>query len=93
MLVDWVGYSTETVRLSKTTSITFYVQFFNSAFLLLLVNANLTEQPIAFGLKGGSMPDFNGVWFRSVGNVLIAAMFFNLYYPLLESGFYYLMRW
>ena len=93
MLVDWIGYSTETVRLSKTTSITFYVQFFNSALLLLLVNANLTEQPFAFGLNAGSMSDFNGNWFRTVGNVLIAAMFFNLYYPLLESGLYYLIRW
>lgn len=43
MLVDWIGYSTETVRLSKTTTVTFIVQFFNSAFLLLMVNANMSE--------------------------------------------------
>ena len=43
MLVDWIGFATETERLSKTTTITFIVQFFNSAFLLLMVNANLSE--------------------------------------------------
>jgi hypothetical protein len=43
MLVDWIGYSTETIRLQKTTTVTFLVQFFNSAFLLLMVNANLSE--------------------------------------------------
>jgi len=42
-LVNWVGYPTETIRLAKTTSVTFYVQFFNSGLLLLLINANLSE--------------------------------------------------
>jgi hypothetical protein len=92
MLVDWIGFPTETVRLSKTTSITFWVQFFNSAFLLLLINANLSEQPISFGLTGGTMGDFNATWFRIVGNVIIGAMFFNLYYPILEAGLYFLIR-
>ena len=93
MLVDWIGFSTETVRLSKTTSITFWVQFFNSAFLLLLINANLSEQPITFGMTGGSMGDFNATWFRTVGNVIIGAMTFNLYYPIIESGLYFFLRW
>lgn len=93
MLVDWIGFSTETVRLSKTTTITFWVQFFNSAFLLLLINANLSEQPISFGMTGGSMGDFNATWFRTVGNVIIGAMTFNLYYPILEAGLYFLLRW
>ena len=43
MLVNWIGYDTETMRLSKTTSVTFWVQFFNSGILLLLINANLSE--------------------------------------------------
>ena len=50
MLVDWIGFNTETERLSKTTTITFVVQFFNSAFLLLMTNANLSEQVFSFGL-------------------------------------------
>jgi len=92
MLVDWIGFSTETVRLSKTTTITFVVQFFNSAFLLLMVNANLSEQPFDFGLTAGTMPDFNSLWFRSVGDVIVAAMVFNLYYPIIEVAMYWGLR-
>ena len=91
-LVDWIAYDTETIRLSKTTSVTFWVQFFNSGILLLLINANLSEQPFSFWLTGGSMGDFTSNWFRTVGNVLIGAMFFNLYYPLLEAFAYYGLR-
>lgn len=92
MLVDWIGLPTETQRLSKTTSVTFWVQFFNSGFLLLLINANLSGQPFSFGLTSGSFSDFQGGWYRSVGNVIIGAMFFNLYYPLLEAGLYWSIR-
>jgi hypothetical protein len=53
MLVDWVGYSTETARLSKTTNVTFVVQFINSAFLSLMASADMSEQPISFGLTIG----------------------------------------
>lgn len=92
MLVDWIGFATETVRLSKTTTITFLVQFFNSAFLLLMVNANLSEQPITFWLTNGTLPDFNTAWFRSVGDIIVAAMVFNVYYPILEVLGYWALR-
>ena len=92
MLVDWIGFPTETERLSKTTSVTFYVQFFNSALLLLFINADMSEQPFAFGLKGGSLSDFGYGWYRGPGNVIVGAMFFNLYYPLLEAAIYWAIR-
>lgn len=92
MLVDWIGFDTETVRLSKTTTVTFIVQFFNSAFLLLMTNANLSNQPVSFGLVAGSYPDFDSAWFRSVGDIIVAAMVFNVYYPIIEVGMYWCMR-
>lgn len=92
MLVDWIGYSTETERLSKTTTVTFIVQYFNSAFLLLMVNANMSEQPITFWLTTGSLPDFNSGWFRSVGDIIVGAMVFNIYYPILEVLGYWGLR-
>lgn len=52
----------------------------------------MSEQPFSFGLKGGSLADFSANWYRSVGNVIIAAMFFNLYYPLVEAGLYWAIR-
>ena len=93
MMVDWIGYPTETERLSKTTSVTFIVQFFNSGVLLLLINANLSEQPFSFGLTSGSLSDFNGRWFQTIGNVLVGAMIFNTYYPILEAVLYWFLRW
>lgn len=41
--VTWIGYATETTQLSRVTIVTFLCQFFNTAFLLLLVNADLSE--------------------------------------------------
>ena len=93
MLVDWIGFSTETERLSKTTTITFIVQFFNSAFLLLMVNADMSEQPLTLGLTTGALPDFNAIWFRSVGDIIVAAMVFNVYYPIVEVIMYWALRW
>ena len=43
MLVSWVGYSTETIKLERSTTVTFIAQFFNTAFLLLMVNVNWSE--------------------------------------------------
>ena len=85
MLIDWVGFATETERLSKTTTVTFLVQFFNTAFLLLLVGANMSEQPITFLLDGGQFSDFDQMWFRSIGNTIIGTMWFNAFFPVLES--------
>lgn len=38
------------------------------------------------------MSDFNTSWFRLVGNIIVSAMVFNLYYPLLEAFGYWALR-
>ncbi len=91
-LVDWIGYETETERLSQITTITFIVQFFNSAFLLLMTNANLSEYFFSFGLTFGSFPDFNTAWFRTVGDVIVDAMVFNAFSPIIEIGVSWALR-
>ena len=90
--VNWIGYATETVKLSESTTVTWIVQFFNTGVLLLLVNANLEEQPISFWLTGGSYSDFNFYWFSTVGNIIVGSMMFNIYYPLIEAIGYWLLR-
>ena len=92
MLVTWIGFKTETEQLSNITTVTFVVQFFNSAFLLLMTNADMSEQPISFWLTNGVLPDFNSAWFRSVGDIIVGAMVFNVYYPILEVLGYWGMR-
>jgi hypothetical protein len=93
-LVNWIGYKTETKRLIRTTKVTFYVLFLNTAFLLLLVNANLIEQPFLTWKSESDAPysDFNMDWFRNTGNLIVATMIFNAYYPILEFAMYWGMR-
>ena len=52
----------------------------------------MAEQPFSFGLKSGNMSDFNYAWYRGPGNVLVGAMFFNLYYPIIEAAGYWALR-
>lgn len=74
----------------------FIVQFFNTAMLLLLVNANLTEQ---FGFLGaifeGKIADFNTFWFGDIGKTIVGAMMFNIYWPMLEAAgwWFYRLGW
>jgi len=64
MLITWIGYSSETVLLAKITSFTFFMLFFNTAFLLMMVNADMAEQPFSFGLTFGHYGDFNALWWK-----------------------------
>jgi hypothetical protein len=88
----WIGYPTETAQLERITTVTFLCQFFNTAFILLLVNADLSEQLYAFGFTGGSQGDFNAVFFKSSGNTLVSTMIFNAYYPILDFVIFWGMR-
>lgn len=89
LLVAWIGYPTETEKLEMTTKVTFFVQYFNTAFLLLLVNADLGEQPFSFGLTGGVESDFDKSWFKVIGNTIVGTMIFSAVFPLLEAfGFF-----
>jgi len=58
-VIKWVGEKTETVQLMYITNFTFYGQFFNTGFAVLLANANFSEQPIMSNIDGGSIGDFN----------------------------------
>lgn len=92
-IVTWIGYRTETGQLKVITICTFVVQFFNTAFVLLLVNADLTEQPmVTYGLNSGQNGDFNASFFRTIGNTLIGTMMFNAIYPVIEFFMYWGMR-
>jgi hypothetical protein len=42
-VVKRIGYKTETGQLKMITIVTFLCQFFNTAFVLLLINADLSE--------------------------------------------------
>ena len=90
--VTWIGYSTQTALIERVTIVTFLCQFFSTAFILLLVNADLKEQPFSFGIVYGDKGDFNSAFFRQAGEVLISTMIFNALYPLLDFAINWAMR-
>ena len=56
---------------------------------MLLVNADLSEQPFSFGLTGGMQSDFDKTWFKVIGNTLVGTMMFTAVFPIGEPmGFY-----
>lgn len=71
--VSWVGYSSRSEELTRITNWVFVAQFFNTGFLLLLVNANMTEhQPkfITSNLKG-TFYDYEPHWYAQVGKTIV----------------------
>ncbi|CDW85661.1 UNKNOWN [Stylonychia lemnae] len=89
-LIIFIGKDTESEQTKLITNGVFVVQFFNTAFLLLLVNANMTEQAKWLGIFfNGRIGDFNTYWFSDIGKTLIGAMLFNIYWPIFEVGMWY----
>ena len=85
-LIIFIGKDTESEQTKLITNGVFIVQFFNTAFLLLLVNANLVEQAGFLGaIFKGKLGDFNTFWFSDIGKTLVGAMLFNVYWPVMEA--------
>ena len=92
-LIIYIGKDTESEQTRLITNGVFIVQFFNTAFLLLMVNANMTEQGSFFKLVfNRRIPDFNTLWFADIGHTLVGAMMFNVYWPVFEFFAFYGMR-
>jgi len=61
----------------------FILQFFNTAILILLVNANTNSAGIDIGLSG-TYSDFSYNWYNSVGTSLVTTMIFSAFSPIIE---------
>ena len=86
-LVRKLDYDQESHHLHLTVQITFWMQFFNTAILLVIVNANMTESYTTFGLVGGSLQDFNRTWFKLIGNTIVGTMVINSIIPFVTALF------
>ena len=61
---------------------------------MLAVNANLSEQAGWLGvIFSRNQPDFDSNWFNDIGNTLVGAMLFNVYWPICEFFINYGMRY
>ena len=68
-LVKWIGEDTQSAQKSSITNKVFLAQFFNTGFLILIVNANLSEHNPKYITKyfKGPFYDYQPEWFIDVG--------------------------
>ena len=93
IIINQVGCSTESQQMKYITDSVFLCIFFNTGFLLMLVNANLEEQGALVAKNfNGLISDFNQDWFTSMGDTIVAAMVFNVWFPVVMEFINYGMR-
>lgn len=82
-MITWIGYDTHSRLMTNITNGVFIALFFNTAILLLLVQANLEE--INPGFLGeifkGSFKDYTPKWYALVGETLVSTMALNSIMP------------
>lgn len=85
-LIVLVGYSTKSLEIKAIKNALFYTQFFNTALVLMIVNANF----IGFGglpdnfFTRGEFNDFSLGWYESVGSALVYTMIICAVWPIIE---------
>jgi len=73
--------------MSYITDMVFVCQLFNTGFLLMLCNADLSEQG-SFVFTNGNLADFDSQWFIQMGGTVVGSMIFNSVFPIaMECGF------
>jgi hypothetical protein len=94
IIINAVGCDTESTQMSFITNSVFICIFFNTGFLLMLCNANLTEQSYLFGaFFKGNISDFNQNWFTSMGDTIVGSMKFNVWFPIVMEIINWSMRY
>ena len=92
-LICLIGQHTESTQTNSITNGVLLVQFFNTAVLLLFVNANMTQQSTILGYAfKGNLPDFSYTWYQETGNTLTGAMIFNIGWPIIEFFVFWFQR-
>lgn len=87
-LITNIGEDTKSAMMRSIMVGVFVTQFFNTAVLLPLSSANLTELnvPIINTYAKGPYTDFTEEWYKDIGALLIEAMIINSIMPVIEFG-------
>ena len=86
-LVTWIGYDTHSELMTKITNGVFIGLFFNTAILLLLTNANLSDVSTTLGsFFSGTYYDYSPYWYATVGATLVSTMQLNAFMPPVYEG-------
>jgi hypothetical protein len=87
-LISSIGEDTKSVMLRSIKVGIFITQYFNTAFLLLLVNANFSEThiPVLNKYLTGQYTDLNSDWYKDVGVTIVKTMTINAIFPFIDIG-------
>ena len=85
-MITWVGEDTHSERLSSITNGVFASQFFNTGFVLLLVNANFqgVEPQFISNNFRGPFYDYMPLWYRDIGQKIVLTMLINSIMPYID---------
>lgn len=89
ILIKWIGYHTESGQTSAIMTSIFVVQFFNTAILLILTNANTSDAGLGFLPFKGMYSDLTFEWYNDIGSSFIMTMLVGALLPIIEfaSGY------
>jgi hypothetical protein len=86
-LISKVGYHTITGEITAVTMSIFLASFFNTAILLLLADADLSQITLLSWIPiAGPFPDLTEQWYIVVAPSLIMTMMINAFYPYIDLG-------
>jgi hypothetical protein len=68
----------------------FFVQFFNTAIIILVVNASLDFMPSWSPILNGKYDDFTTEWYKQIGVSIILTMLIGIVSPHFANGLFYL---
>lgn len=88
-LIESIRHDTQSEKLASITNGVFVAQFFNTGFLLLLVNANMTEHRPQFltqFVSTGKWYDYMPLWYKDVGAKIVKTMIINCIMPYITLG-------
>lgn len=94
ILIEWIGYATQSALNNAITNAIFVTQFFNTAIILLFIKSNLNESGIPFlgRVFNGDYYDFDSNWFDEIGSSIAFAMFYSAIWPIIEFVFFHGIR-
>lgn len=79
-LITWVGFTTHTEEIVKITNSIFIAQFFNTGILIVLVNANLSDNFTFLGtILHGPFTDYSPMWYKVCGYYIVQTMLVNAF--------------
>lgn len=85
IMIQFVKFERRTIEVSKIQSTCFMLIFFNSAFAILLINANVKDLdiPIPLIFLDGRYADFSENWYRHVSGFIISPMYIQIIMPVI----------